>query len=219
VDPLDDGSGAELAELAEQARATEELADALRRTISRLLLVRPPVEQLRRATRSANAFADSLDQLPPRLKPWEVSEAAIMPGDLVSFSPISGPGNPIAPPVRMQVVVDDSGRHIEGTVTWGPAYEGPPGHCHGGWTAAMFDEVLGFAQVQGGFTGYLHINYRAPTPLNRELTLRGWVDRVEGRKQFIRGTCHLGETLLSDAEGLFVSLREGVDVWSHLGLA
>ena len=202
----------------EQARATEELADALRRTISRLLVVRPPVDQLRRATAAANAFADSLDQLPPRPKPWEVSEASIMPGDLVSFSPVSGTGNPIAPPVRMKVVKDDNGRHIEGTVTWGPAYEGPPGHCHGGFTAAMFDELLGWAQIQGGFTGSLTIDYRAPTPLNRELTLRGWVDRIEGRKQFIRGTCHLDGVLLSEAEGLFISLREGVDVWSHLGL-
>jgi acyl-coenzyme A thioesterase PaaI-like protein len=167
----------------------------------------------------ANAFADSLDQLPPRPKPWEISEAGISPGDRVSFSPISGAGNPISPPVQMHLVEDAEGRHIEGSVTWGPAYEGPPGHCHGGWTAAMFDEVLGFAQVQGGFTGYLNVNYRAPTPLNRELTLRGWVDRVEGRKQFIRGTCHLDGKLLSDAEGLFISLREGVDFLTHLGLS
>jgi hypothetical protein len=195
-----------------------QLADALRRMIARLALVRPPADQLERAAAAANAFADSLDDLPERSQSWEVSEAGLLPRDFVGHSPVSGPNNPIAPPLRMRAVGDPDGdNHIEGSIVFGPAYEGPPGHCHGGLIAAMFDELLGYVQRAPGFTAYLKVDYRAPTPLNRELALKGWIDRVEGRKRYIRGTCHLDGILLSEAEGLFIAPRDGEDYMTRLG--
>jgi hypothetical protein len=203
----------------EARQASQDLADALRRIIARLALVRPPIDQLNRATDAANAFADSLDELPQRSQSWEVSEAGLLPRDFVGHSPVSGANNPIAPPLTMQVVGDPDGdNHIEGRITYGPAYEGPPGHCHGGWVAATFDELLGFTQMGPGFTAYLKVDYRAPTPLNKELQLKGWIESIEGRKRLIRGTCHLGETLLSEAEGLFIAPRDGEDYKLRLGL-
>ena len=61
---------------------------------------------------------------------------------------------------------------IKGTVTFGSAYEGPPGHVHGGYVAAAFDELLGMTQSLGGMpgmTGTLTVRYRRPTPLRTEL--------------------------------------------------
>jgi hypothetical protein len=202
----------------ESRRASSELADALRRMIARLAVVRPPVDQLDRAAAAANAFADSLDQLPERSQSWEVSEAGLQPRDFVGYSPVSGPSNPIAPPLRMSVVGDPNGEHhIEGSINFGPAYEGPPGHCHGGLVAAMFDELLGFVQLKPGFTAYLKIDYRAPTPLNRELELKGWIVSVEGRKRLIRGTCSLDGVLLTEAEGLFIAPRDDQNYLAILG--
>ncbi|MDQ1686996.1 MAG: hypothetical protein QOC82_3733 [Frankiaceae bacterium] len=202
----------------EARQATQRLADAMRRIIARLALVRPPVDQLDRAAETANAFADSLDELPARSQSWEVSEAGLMPRDFVGHSPVSGANNPIAPPLRMRVVGDPDGEHhIEGDIVFGAAYEGPPGHCHGGWVAAMFDELLGFVQLKPGFTAYLKVDYRAPTPLNQELALRGWIESIEGRKRLIRGTCHLGDRLLSEAEGLFIAPKDGEDYMARLG--
>jgi acyl-coenzyme A thioesterase PaaI-like protein len=186
--------------------AAQRLADAMRRIIARMVVVRPPADQVERAAEAANRFADSLDDLPERSKSWEVSEAGLQPRDFVNHSPLSGAANPIAPPLSMWIVDDGGGDyHMEGTVTFGAAYEGPPGHCHGGFVAAMFDELLGFVQLAPGFTAYLHVDYRRPTPLNRELELRGWIESVEGRKRMIRGTCHLDGTLLSEAHGLFIA--------------
>jgi acyl-coenzyme A thioesterase PaaI-like protein len=199
-------------------QASQQLADALRTIIARLSVVRPPVDQLTRAALAANAFADSLDELPERGKAWEISEAGLSPRDFLRFSPVSGLNNPIAPPLTMHVVGEPTGEsHIEGEITFGPAYEGPPGHCHGGWIAAMFDELLGFAQMAPGFTAYLKVDYRAPTPLNRELAVRGWVDSVDGRKRVSRGTCSLDGVLLAEAEGLFIAPRDNDDYLARLG--
>jgi hypothetical protein len=203
----------------ESLAASKELADALRRMIARLALVRPPADQLRRAAEVANAFADTLDELPARSQAWEVSEAGLMPRDFIGHSPISGPNNPIAPPLHMRVVGDPTGdHHIEGDITYGPAYEGPPGHCHGGWIAATYDELLGFVQLAPGFTAYLKVDYRRPTPLNRKLEFKGWIESVDGRKRIIRGTCHLDGVLLTEATGLFVSPKGDGDYLERLGM-
>ena len=79
--------------------------------------------------------------------------------------------------------------------------------------AAAFDEVLGVAQSLSenpGMTGRLSISYRSPTPLFQQLTLRGYVQKVEGRKIFTYGTLHKGDTLCAEAEGLFISMNPEV---------
>jgi acyl-coenzyme A thioesterase PaaI-like protein len=202
-------------------RASEALADELRRIIGRLAVVRPPAEELARAAEAAATFADRLEALPLRTRSWEVSEAGLLPRDFIAYSPVSGRSNPMAPPVRLHVVEgrnDAAGEHrIEGEVTFGPAYEGPPGHVHGGLVAAMFDELLGFAQLSPGFTAYLHVNYRKPTPLNTPLRLAAWVESIDGRKRLVRGECYADDVLLTDAEGLFIAPRDDEDYLARLG--
>ena len=34
----------------------------------------------------------------------------------------------------------------------------------------------------------------------------GWVDRIEGRKIFTKGTSHIGDTLCAEAEAVFLSM-------------
>jgi acyl-coenzyme A thioesterase PaaI-like protein len=199
-------------------KASYRLAEQMRRIIARLAVVRPPAEELDQAADAASAFADRLDQLPERTRSWEISEAGLLPRDFVAFSPVSGRSNPMSPPVRLHVEEGDEGQVvIAGEVTFGPAYEGPPGHCHGGWVAAMFDEALGFAQLAPGFTAYLHVNYRRPTPLNTKLDIKAWVDNVEGRKRLVKGECMHDGVLLSDAEGLFIAPRDDDDYLARLG--
>lgn len=207
---LDDGTTPE--EVAEEKR----LADELRRIIHRLVLVRPSADDLRRAADGAKAFADELDRLRPRPGAGEISEAGLRPNDPIRHSPLSGTSNPLAPPMVSRQVPDGpdgpDGRRTVGTVRFAAAYEGPPRHVHGGLLAAMFDELLGRSQLVPGFTGSLTIHYRRPTPLDRDLDLCAWVDRVDGRKRWLRGTCHLEGVLLCEAEGLFIAPREGADL-------
>jgi acyl-coenzyme A thioesterase PaaI-like protein len=156
--------------------------------------------------------------------PGGINGSAAAESHFSDRSPFYGAMNPISMP--MQMGRDDSiGEFgcITGTVRFTEPYEGPPGHCHGGFIAGAFDEVLGMAQSltgRPGMTGNLSVNYRAPTPLHTDIVYRGWVDRVDGRKIFTKGTAHNGDVLCAEAEAIFISmpvelmdrLRKGRDV-------
>ena len=58
-------------------------------------------------------------------------------------------------------------------------------------------------------TAYLHVNYRQIVPIDQELQVDARVDRVEGRKIFVSGRLSDGDTVLTDAEALFVLLKPG----------
>lgn len=188
------------------------LAAEIRRVIERLVLVDAPEEDLRAAADAAAAFADRLTGLKSRRWYEGFAEAANAgtPSAFFDHSPIIGLANPLAPPIRMEVTSDSSGEQsVAGRVTFGAAYEGPPSSVHGGYVAAAFDEVLGFAQTltgKMGMTGTLTIKYRNPTPLFTELLFSGEVVRVEGRKIFTAGKCHAGDLLTAEAEAVFIAV-------------
>jgi acyl-coenzyme A thioesterase PaaI-like protein len=183
------------------------LAHAMRAVVDRLVTSDAPEDELRRAADALERYAARLATHPRRVGPSGFAESANA-GDvtaLFDYSPLIGLSNPIAPPIELRV----DGDVVRGRVTFGAAYEGPPGHVHGGFIAATFDEVLGFAQSMTGHpgkTGTMTVRYRTPTPLHREITLTGRVLRVERRKIFAGGEMRAGETLTAEAEGIFVSV-------------
>ena len=123
------------------------------------------------------------------------------------YSPYVGLLNPLAPPASLEIIEGDPWAVLEGEVTFGDAYNGPPAGVHGGALAGMFDELLGavcVANLVGGFTGTLTIRYRAPAPLHEPIRMNAWIEKVEGRKTFAHGTFHHGDTLLLEGEAVFV---------------
>ena len=58
-------------------------------------------------------------------------------------------------------------------------------------------------------TAYLKIDYRNIVPIEKELQIDAGVDRVDGRKIFVSGRLSDGDTLLTEAEALFVRLKPG----------
>lgn len=190
------------------------LAEQLRRVLALATHLRPREGELTPLVEQAKALADALSEIS---SVHALAEGAVhRPYDPNRFNPVSGDSNAIAPPLKMWKVDEGpdgpDGRRTQGKVRFGPAYEGPPGHVHGAMVAAMYDDLLGRSQLSAGFTGYITITYRRPTPLDRDLDVRAWVDRVDGRKRWVHGTCHLDGMLLTEAEGLFVSPREGASL-------
>jgi acyl-coenzyme A thioesterase PaaI-like protein len=91
----------------------------------------------------------------------------------------------------------------------GEAFEGAPGRAHGGMVAALFDEVMGFVlsiTCTPAFTGRLTVTYRAPVPLGVPLEFRARLTRRDGRKLLMAGEARRGDTVLAEAEALFVAV-------------
>lgn len=193
--------------------AAERLAAATRRVVD---LVRRTQAHGADADEALRALERAAEVLEPHAHPgpfqqrtlgWDGTFTPIAaPTDFADFfpySPIIGRRNPLSPPA----VFEARDGRIHGRVTFGAPYVGPPKSVHGGVIAALFDEVLGSANIVrevGGMTGTLRIVYRNPSPIGEELRIEGWVDRIEGRKVFASGALHHGETLLAEADGIFI---------------
>ncbi len=131
------------------------------------------------------------------------AEHGISYDHMIHFNPVSGAANPVAPPVRITRLED----RVIGEVVYGPAYEGAPGHVHGGHVAAGFDDLLGITHTLAAMpalTARLTIRYRVPVPIETPLRFEGRVTSFRGRKISTAATLHAGETLLAEAEGLFI---------------
>lgn len=186
----------------------ERLADLMRRVIDHLVAADVPREEIAEAV----AALRRVDQTFAR-HPRAGARVPEMP-DLANLQrafggdPIVGRRNPIAPPVEVEV----RDGVIFGRARFGRAYEGPPGFVHGAMIAAVFDQILGLANIVGGhagMTGTLTVRYRKPTPLHTDVLFEGRFVRAERRKTFTRGALHADGVLTAEAEGVFVGLSLG----------
>jgi acyl-coenzyme A thioesterase PaaI-like protein len=193
--------------------AAERLAAAARRVVD---LVRRTHATGDTAAQALAALERAAELLEPHAHPGPWAQRTLAfehalapigaPRDFTEFfpySPLIGPRNPLAPPAEFEI----RGGRVHGRVRFGAAYVGPPASVHGGIIAALFDELLGCANLAnevGGMTGTLRVKYRSPTPIGEELRLESWVERIQGRKVFTRGTIHHGDTLCAEADGVFV---------------
>ena len=112
------------------------------------------------------------------------------------------------------VVIHDAHRTgVHAKVTFGRYFLGGRGAAHGGAIMQVFDEVLGNLAGASGRqwtrTASLKVDFRAIARIGAELDLRGWFVTEEGRKRYLRGELHDGDTLCAEAEGLFLAMRPG----------
>ena len=115
--------------------------------------------------------------------------------------------------IPMEAAKTDDGR-IAGWARFARFHLGRNNAVHGGALGMLFDSVLGLtASVLSGSrrqrTAYLKINYRHIVPIEKELQFDAGVDRIQGRKIFVSGRLSDGDTLLTEAEALFVRLKPG----------
>lgn len=185
-------------------------AAGVRRIIRGLVSNQAPLDELRRLAGVLETLASDLEAHSSARAYEDFAESANAgsPYSFFDHSPLIGRANPLAPPAEMHI----EGDRVVGTVRFGAAYEGPPGHVHGGYIAAVFDELLGMAQSlsgQSGMTGTLEVRYRQPTPLEADLDLQAQVVRVEGRKVYVSGRCFHQGRLTAEADGIFISIDFG----------
>ncbi|MGZ8802935.1 MAG: PaaI family thioesterase [Mycobacterium sp.] len=122
---------------------------------------------------------------------------------------VIGLRNPTAPPLVIRRVTDGSGEHVTSDFYLGAAFEGPPGHVHGGVSAMILDHVLGDAASTPGkhrLTGTITVRYLRLTPLGR-VHAEARVSHSEGFKTYVRGYLADDEGMTVEAEGVFIEPR------------
>lgn len=121
-------------------------------------------------------------------------------------NPVIGIRNPIAPPL---VIHRDASGKSYCDFHLGAAYEGPPGHVHGGVAALVLDHLLGEAASDGvnpRFTGTITLRYLRATRLGR-LHAEATTTRTDGVKTFAAGHLADDEGVTVEAEGVFILPR------------
>ena len=116
-------------------------------------------------------------------------------------------------------------RTITGTVKFSQAFEGPPGHVHGGWVAGVLDHLMGMTHVRTGhpgMTGGLSVIYLKPTPLNQVIEVSAQATELDDKRTEVKAEMRFGETTTATAEAIFVRVdREkfGFEPLSRYSLA
>ena len=121
-------------------------------------------------------------------------------GELVS---VGGRSHPCSPELRWQ----EASNRITGTVKFSQAFEGPPGHMHGGWVAGVLDHLMGMTHVRTGhpgMTGGLSVRYLKPTPLNQRIGVSAQATELDDKRTEVKAEMRFGETTTATAEAIFV---------------
>lgn len=214
-----------MAELSREERDTRrdavgDLGSALRDLVDAAVRTEVPIPELVEAAAVARELAGRL-----RGQSRELHEIASVDDPEIGerwYSPVYGPGNPVAPPL---VATDTPDGRATGRVTLGKPHEGPPGLVHGGVVATLLDHVLARAiraAGRGGLTATLTLTYRRPVPLGVPLLATAEIGTSDGRRTTARARLVAEDdhgTTLAEAEGLFVALRpeRAADVFAKTG--
>jgi len=202
--------------------ALEEAAGALRR-LNRAVASRDvPDEALRQVARVVGELAAELDARPLRDKGQDMATfvdlAAAMAGrplpvaigDAVEFDPFSAGAGRLHPAAVGLDVRREGKTAIVASVRVDRMFQGPPGRVHGGILAVLLDELMGTVIRMIGrraYTARLTVDFRAPAPIDAELTFRAWLEDQQARKITMRADGRAGMDVFVEAEALFVVAR------------
>jgi uncharacterized protein (TIGR00369 family) len=110
--------------------------------------------------------------------------------------------------IGITMFVDDDGV-LTSEFTLNEAHQGPPGHTHGGASAAILDEAMGLVVWAAGHkvaAVNLEINYHKPLPLNQPLKLEARITQKDERKIFSTGEIILADsTVAVSGRGIYVA--------------
>jgi uncharacterized protein (TIGR00369 family) len=195
-------------ERAVRRAAVGELGTALRELVDAAVRTEVSVDELAAATAEARALTERL-----RAEGRGLHDIATVDDPEIGerwYSPVYGPGNPVAPPL---VATDSPDGRATGRATLGKPHEGPPGLVHGGVVATLLDHVLARAvraAGRGGLTATLTVTFHRPVQLGVPLLATAELTGQDGRRTTASARLVAEDdpgTTLAEAEGLFVALR------------
>ena len=152
--------------------------------------------------------ADLVEGLVTLLDPYQAPEGV---GPAQRVPDLPGAGSLLMPPWFVDRFEPDG---VELRVRFSRFHVGGNSAVHGGVLPLLFDSVFGMVIHAAGRpisrTGFLHVDYRAVTPIDTDLTARGWIREAEGRKAFVNAELRGPDgNLLAEANGLMIRLLPG----------
>jgi len=184
------------------------LTDSVRRLVDITIRSQSGAEAIASAKAKIDAAADELGDT---LIPGSFGVQQNSDGQTFAWgNAVIGLRNALAPPLLVHHEAD--GR-VWADVTLGAAYEGPPGHVHGGICALLLDHVLGATAHKPGkpaVTGTLTLRYELGTRLG-PLHAEAHVDRVEGVKTYAVGHLSTPDGVTVRAQGVFIHPQSAAD--------
>ena len=180
------------------------LGDATRGLIEAVVETDVDLDAVAEATKEIAAITEQLNakhrQSTLNMNPHEIRRR------FVAYNPVIGTVNPFAPP--LVVDVDENGR-ASARIQLSRVHEGPPSAVHGGIVALLIDQLLGHAVGTAGppgMTASLTVNYRRPTPYDRELLVEAWHTGTDGRRVTAEARISADDVTYADAKALFISV-------------
>ena len=145
------------------------------------------------------------DELSTSLQPGSFGVQRTPDGQTIAWgNAVVGQRNPVAPPL---VIHHEPDGLVWSEFVLGAAYEGPPGHVHGGVCSLILDHVLGATAhrpLRPAYTGTLILRYLRKTELGRPLRAEAHVERIDGAKTFSTGHIADEDGPTVEAEGIFI---------------
>lgn len=88
-----------------------------------------------------------------------------------------------------------------------------PGVAHGGWTAAVFDDIMGRSLAQRGLqvvTASLTVDFLKPVPVDEELVVEVTIEAHSGRRWELSSILRLigDDSALACARGVWIERRQ-----------
>ena len=120
---------------------------------------------------------------------------------------VSGVENPKG--MKMVPIIKD--RKIYAKYIFEKSFEGGPGLVHGGILSTVLDDMMGYATfTQNLFcvTANLNVNFRAPSPVDKEFELYAWVKEVDGNKVYAESVIQSENAIHVEADGLFINIGQ-----------
>jgi len=184
-------------EVAVLSDAMTRVVQSLRRIMKSIYFVDP--------AHSDTALAEAAETLAASIESAGTMKLRQTQTERHTRNPLSGSLNPMAPPVSFEYHADKVVSHVN----FHEGYQGPPSCVHGGYVAALLDEVLGRTRhltARNCVTGLLAVTYRKPTPLNTDLVVEARIVELFDRKMRVTGEITHDGVVTASAEAIFVFL-------------
>jgi acyl-coenzyme A thioesterase PaaI-like protein len=190
---------------ADQVAQCARIVNALREIGTKVVRLSGSVEELAAAADRVEALSASLDAVTQSraMETFRFQFDLNDPNTIMPFNPATGAFNPVAPNLDMKV----EGERLVTELVFARRYESGPDLVQGGMVSALYDQLLAFAVMIHGKTGpsvSLEVKFLKRTPTEEPLRFETWVEEIEGDRYRARGVCRLGDTLITEAEGLII---------------